>query len=57
MTNYEKIKSLDISELAKFINQNVSCLDCMAYRICDDFPSLTCDEIIEKWLKMEEENN
>lgn len=53
MTNYEKIKSLDISELAKFIEQNTCCLDCMAYRICDDFPSSNCDEIIEEWLKME----
>lgn len=53
MTNYEKIKSMDISELSKFINQNSSCLDCMAYKICDDFPNLNCDEIIEEWLKEE----
>lgn len=54
MTNYEKIKSMDISELSKFINQNSSCLDCMACKICDDFPNLSCEEIIEEWLKRSE---
>lgn len=53
MTNYEKIKSMDISELAKFIDKNISCLDCLAYQICDDFPDSLCVDIIEEWLKME----
>lgn len=53
MTNYEKIKSMDIIELSRFITQYSSCLDCVAFKICDNFPNLDCIEIIEKWLKME----
>lgn len=53
MTNYEKIKFMSISELSKFINQDSDCPYCVAFSICDDFPNLNCDEVIEEWLKME----
>lgn len=56
MTNYEKIKNMDISELSVFINQNSNCLDCVAYQICDDFQDLTCIKVIEEWLKMDMED-
>lgn len=56
MTNFEKIKSMDTVELSKFINQNSDCLECLAYNICDDFPYLNCEEIIEEWLKMDMED-
>lgn len=55
MTNFEKIKSMDIIELSTFIDQNSGCLNCVAFQTCKDFPDLLCVDIIEKWLKMETE--
>lgn len=53
MTNLEKIKSMDIVELSEFMAEYSSCLDCVAYQICDDFPNLSCNEIIEEWLNID----
>ena len=59
MTNFEKIKAMDIDELAEFLQDEIcyECFNCtianFKYHSNDDEHS--CIDIIKNWLKREEE--
>lgn len=56
MTNYEKIKAMDIAQMAEFIDDMVSGCDyCPAYTDCLSDPDRPqrCSADIREWLKEE----
>ena len=46
MTNYEKIKSLSLDKMAKFLDNNLRM-----------YPEHNCENIIKDWLKAESEES
>ena len=46
MTNYEKIKSMNVDKLAKFLDNNLRM-----------YPELNFENIIKDWLKAESEED
>ena len=53
MTNYEKIKAMDIAQMAEFIDDSVSdCDNCPAFANCVDGFGYCC-AAIRDWLKEE----
>ena len=50
ITNFQKIKSMDIDEMAKWITTmvNFDCYDCNNTEKCND-----CFEMNKQWLKLE----
>lgn len=64
MTNYEKIKQMDVSELAKYIKDKLgNCCKCPCYEgkstsvSCNKTKAETCEQMIEKWLIKDSLNN
>ena len=51
MTNYERVKSMTVHELAKFITQPINgCMKCrLRYKECDG--TVSCIKAHERWLK------
>ena len=61
MTNYEKIKSMSIEEMADFLGiyndrSCVTCENCIMKSHCE-YPILGCEENALKWLIEEVESN
>ena len=60
MTNFEKIKNMGIEEIADKLNDLISsCECCPIQKFCakDMEPYVGCISMLEKWLKIEAENN
>lgn len=61
MTNYEKIKSMSIEELAACYARNMTCGRCGATKMCQkshtdsEIRNLSCSKRIQKWLNSEAE--
>lgn len=58
MTNYERIKSMSVEELADFleyISRTADCSCCPAYNFCE--LNIDCDELIKQWLLQEVTDN
>ena len=55
MTNYERIKSMSVEEMAEFIEKMTEhleiCTRCPAYKMCDTH--IKCGENIKQWLLQE----
>lgn len=52
MTNFERIKAMDIDELAEWLRAHVSCL-AHIYNELERFSALDCVEGYKTWLKQE----
>jgi hypothetical protein len=60
MTNFEKIKNMNIDQLAEKLNDSFACDRCPIGEFCDKHnstPDLDCTGIWGKWLKSEVKNN
>lgn len=63
MTNFEKIKELEMKDLAELISEIASCVHCPLYSNCDACAYgkcksfIKCRENILNWLKAEEKYN
>ena len=61
MTNFEKIKELEMKDLAELISEIADCVDCPLYSYCDAcaygkcISFIKCRKNILNWLKAEEE--
>lgn len=58
MTNFEKIKSLDINELAEKLNESFACDHCPLGEFCSENSSeltSSCTGVWKEWLKSEVE--
>ena len=55
MTNFEKIKSMTVEEMAGHINDKVDteCSGCPAFNYCAASTFTYCYEMIRKWLERE----
>ena len=55
MTNYDRIKSMSVEEMAEFIERKTEdleiCTHCPAYKMCDTH--IKCGENIKQWLEQE----
>ena len=55
MTNYDRIKSMSVEEMAEFIERMTEyleiCTVCPAYKMCDTH--IKCGENIKQWLLQE----
>ena len=51
LTNFEKIKEMNVEEMAKFLDENAGKCDCCVYkdRSCID----ECQMHIKEWLELE----
>ncbi len=63
MTNFERIKAMDIEKLAEALDDWCHCAGCPAYDICnglfptEKFPKcVVCADYLKIWLESEEEN-
>lgn len=52
MNNFEKIKSMDIDEMAEWFANYIHCRSCFLAFCPDD---KDCDEIFKQWLESEQE--
>lgn len=60
MTNFEKIKNMNIDQLADALNESFACDHCPIREFCDEndsSPTATCIGVWRKWLKSEVKNN
>ena len=60
MTNFEKIKNMNIDQLAKRLGESFACDHCPIRGFCDEndsSPTATCVWVWGKWLKSEVQNN
>lgn len=60
MTNFEKIKNMNIDQLADKLNESFACDRCPIEEFCNENnsePNSSCTTIWEKWLKSEVQNN
>lgn len=60
MTNYEKIKSMSVEEMAEFmrrINHIYACDECVAYGSCPMTYGVSCKRFIAEWLESEAEED
>ena len=63
MTNYEKIKNMNIDEMTKYFYDHIQCDNCLAGEVCDrvndsdnnDLVMMSCQERFKMWLEQEEE--
>ena len=58
MTNFEKIKSMSVNELARLMNSVSSCVVCPICGFCEDIRLksnrfIYCNTVWKKWLKSE----
>lgn len=58
MTNFEKIKSMSVDELAKKLDELCSCSHCPFIEFCDEnVEGTTCTGVLKKWLESEAKEN
>lgn len=57
MTNFEKIKSMGIEELAKELQGYTSCDFCPIGEFCYGHPELSCVDKVKIWLESEVDEN
>ena len=60
MTNFEKIKNMNIDQLSEKLNESFACDRCPIGEFCDknnSTPYLSCTGVWGKWLKSEVQNN
>ena len=56
MTNYDRIKSISVEEMAELLyNEDLPCISCMAYDECEGTDN--CKETIKQWLLQEVSKN
>lgn len=61
MTNYEKIKNMNIDEMTNYFYDHIQCDNCLAGEVCDrvndseDKLVISCQERFKMWLEQEEE--
>ena len=56
-TNYERIKNMNVEELAEFLTQCASCELCPISEICpEDTTYKECPTVFKQWLESEAEN-
>lgn len=56
MTNYERIKSMNIEEMADYFNEIFDCPNCpIDMFLCEGY-GYVCTKYIKRWLKGEVEN-
>lgn len=61
MTNYEKIKNMNIDEMTNYFYDHIQCDNCLAGEVCDrvndseDNLMISCQERFKMWLEQEEE--
>ena len=56
MNNFERIKNMDINEMAKLLNWANDCGTICAKDVCIPCDETSCIEEIKKWLLMEARN-
>ena len=57
MTNFDKIKSMNIEEMSEFLSNTVTCVKCPVSDFCDeDTTYQECPERFKQWLLSESEN-
>lgn len=60
MTNFEKIKNMNIDQLAEKLKESFVCYHCPIKEFCDEYdstPDLDCIDICKEWLKSEVKND
>lgn len=59
MLNYDKIRRLDLKEMAKFLfAHGGNCDRCLCQKECEEARAdVTCDVLLEKWLRKEAEDD
>ena len=59
MTNYEKIKSMSVDEMAKFLDHTfvLDCGVCPRRKNCATFIPANCSKALKDWLKAESEED
>lgn len=56
MTNFEKIKNMNVDEMAEKLNESFACDRCPLGEFCDkDMSISSCSDIWKKWLESEVE--
>ena len=53
-TNYDRIKSMSVEEMAEYLSDHWSCVDCAFEKDCDD-NYISCHKNIKQWLESEVE--
>lgn len=53
-TNYDRIKSMSVEEMAEYLSDHWSCVDCAFEKDCDD-NYISCHKNIKQWLEQEVE--
>lgn len=53
MTNFERIKEMNIRELAVWFGKEVKICGCFAYKQCNEDTGTTCANPILRWLESE----
>lgn len=57
MTNYEKIKAMDIDELAELLDSYGTCGFCIYRERREECDVQSCENGVKKWLESEAEDN
>lgn len=58
MTNFEKIKSMGVDELAEKLNDLFTCDHCPLAEFCDEIiGEMTCTGVLKEWLESEAKEN
>lgn len=58
MTNFEKIKSMSVDELAEKLDDLFSCDHCYFAEFCDEnIEGTTCTGVLKEWLESEAKEN
>ena len=55
-TNYDRIKSMSVEEMAEYLSDHWSCIGCAFEKDCDD-NYISCHKNIKQWLEREVEEN
>ena len=56
-TNYNRIKSMSVEEMAEYLSDHWSCIGCAFEKVCDDnlYRYISCHKNIKQWLEQEVE--
>ena len=59
MTNYDRIKSMSVEEMAEYLSDHWSCIGCAFEKVCDDnlYRYISCHKNIKQWLEQEVREN
>ena len=54
-TNYDRIKSMSVEEMAEYLSDHWSCIGCAFEKVCDDnlYRYISCHKNIKQWLLQE----